>query len=424
MFVCAGRCRFQALVEGTKNEKPLEISGRCYLRCSSPSARRLRRRLQAVCVARSRTQTGSIPGVTVELVNEATNVARDVVSNDQGLYNFAAVAPGVYTIKASLTGFKSYEQKGVRIAAQQFVTIDVSMEVGALQETITVTGEAPLIDTSTASTGGGHQHRAAEHAAERRPVGLPVRRHGADGGRVRRLAVQPPAGSDQRVAAVARRRHAPRQQLPDRRRAGHRPAQPRVGEPHHRRPRGRRRAGAHLRRGDGAHRRRHLQHRHQVAAPTASPAAASTRPVRAGAWPTTSSPSWRASRCRRPISTSVAAASAARSSRTARSSGSRWKATARTPRATARCASRPRASAPATSRRRSIAQGSLVVIYDPLTGDAERHRPHAVPGQHHPGQPHQPGRPQPGQHLPDADARRQRRQHQLREHGRDRRPRR
>ncbi len=97
---------------------------------------------------------GVIPGVTVELVNEATNVARDVVSNDQGLYNFAAVAPGVYTIKASLTGFKSYEQKGVRIAAQQFVTIDVSMEVGALQETITVTGEAPLIDTSTASTGG------------------------------------------------------------------------------------------------------------------------------------------------------------------------------------------------------------------------------------------------------------------------------
>ncbi len=97
---------------------------------------------------------GVIPGVTVELVNEATGVAREVVSNEEGLYNFAAVPPGTYTIKASLTGFKSYEQKGVRLAAQQFATIDVTLEVGALQETITVTGEAPLIDTSTASTGG------------------------------------------------------------------------------------------------------------------------------------------------------------------------------------------------------------------------------------------------------------------------------
>jgi hypothetical protein len=96
---------------------------------------------------------GIIPGVTVELVNEATGVAREVVSNEEGLYNFAAVPPGTYTVKASLTGFKTYEQKGIRLGAQQFLTVDVTLEVGALQETITVTGEAPLIDTSTASTG-------------------------------------------------------------------------------------------------------------------------------------------------------------------------------------------------------------------------------------------------------------------------------
>ena len=266
---------------------------------------------------------GVIPGVTVELVNEATNVARDVVSNDQGLYNFAAVAPGTYTIKASLTGFKTYEQKGVRIGAQQFVTArrHARSRRAAGNDHGDRRGAADRhlhgVDRR------GHQHRAAEHAAERRPVGLPVRRHGAHRGRVGRLAVQPPAGSDQRLAPVARRRHSPRQQLPARRRAGHRPAQPRVGQPHDRGARGRGRAGAHLRRRDGPHRRRHLQHRHQVRRATASPAAASTRPVRAGARPTTSSRSWRASRCRRPTSTSVAAASAARSSGTARSSGSR-----------------------------------------------------------------------------------------------------
>lgn len=96
---------------------------------------------------------GVIPGVTVQLVNESTGVAREAVSNEEGLYNFAAVPPAVYSVRATLTGFKTYEQKGVRVSAQQFVTVDVTLEVGALEETITVTGEAPLIDTSTASTG-------------------------------------------------------------------------------------------------------------------------------------------------------------------------------------------------------------------------------------------------------------------------------
>jgi hypothetical protein len=101
-----------------------------------------------------RDPNGVIPGVTVELVNEATNQAREAISNDQGEYSFAAVPPGTYTIKASLTGFKAYENKGVRISAQQFITLDIQLEVGALQETITVTGQSPLIDTSNASGGG------------------------------------------------------------------------------------------------------------------------------------------------------------------------------------------------------------------------------------------------------------------------------
>jgi hypothetical protein len=97
---------------------------------------------------------GVIPGVTVTLTNEATNVSRDTVTNDVGQYNFPAVPPGTYTIKTSLTGYKSSEQKGLRVGTQQFLTIDLMLEVGTIQETITVTGEAPLIDTSTASTGG------------------------------------------------------------------------------------------------------------------------------------------------------------------------------------------------------------------------------------------------------------------------------
>jgi hypothetical protein len=100
-----------------------------------------------------RDANGIVPGVTVELVNEATGISRQAVTNDQGEYNFAAVQPGNYTVKASLTGFKTFENTGVRIGAQQFITMDIALEVGQLQETITVTGQSPIIDTSNASTG-------------------------------------------------------------------------------------------------------------------------------------------------------------------------------------------------------------------------------------------------------------------------------
>jgi hypothetical protein len=105
---------------------------------------------------------GIVPGVTVTLINEGNGASRDAVSNEQGAYNFSAVQPGTYTVKAELTGFKTFENKGVRVNTQQFVTMDIKLDVGQLQETITVTGEAPLIDTSNASTGGVIDSRQLE----------------------------------------------------------------------------------------------------------------------------------------------------------------------------------------------------------------------------------------------------------------------
>jgi trimeric autotransporter adhesin len=94
---------------------------------------------------------GVIPGVTVTLTNEATGVARDTVTNESGEYSFPAVDPGTYSVKAGVAGFKTFERRGIRIATQTFVTLDIALEVGALEETITVTADAPLIETSNAS---------------------------------------------------------------------------------------------------------------------------------------------------------------------------------------------------------------------------------------------------------------------------------
>jgi trimeric autotransporter adhesin len=94
---------------------------------------------------------GVIPGVAVTLVNEATGVTRDTATNDTGGYSFPAVDPGSYTVRAAVQGFRTFERRGIRIATQTFVTLDVMLEIGALEETITVTADAPLIETSNAS---------------------------------------------------------------------------------------------------------------------------------------------------------------------------------------------------------------------------------------------------------------------------------
>src|SRR3954452_18821105 len=96
---------------------------------------------------------GVIPGVEVTLTNEQTNIKRSTVTNERGEFVFANVDPGNYGVKAILQGYKTADRGGIRIGTQQFLTLDLAMEVGSITENVTVTGQAPLIDTSNASTG-------------------------------------------------------------------------------------------------------------------------------------------------------------------------------------------------------------------------------------------------------------------------------
>jgi hypothetical protein len=100
-----------------------------------------------------RDQGGVVPGADVTLINEATEVFRTTTSNDAGEYNFPNLAPGVYTLKVALQGYKGYALAGIRVGTQQFLTMDVGLEVGQVAETVTVRGDTPIIETSTASAG-------------------------------------------------------------------------------------------------------------------------------------------------------------------------------------------------------------------------------------------------------------------------------
>jgi trimeric autotransporter adhesin len=96
---------------------------------------------------------GVVPGAEVTITNEQTNATRSTTSNNVGEYAFTNVLPGTYTVKATLTGFKSYENKGIRIGTQEFLTLDITLALGQLQESVTVVGQSPVIETSNASVG-------------------------------------------------------------------------------------------------------------------------------------------------------------------------------------------------------------------------------------------------------------------------------
>src|SRR2546427_7486687 len=76
----------------------------------------------------------SVPGVTVTLTNQATNVVRVVETNEVGLYVISAIPPGTYDLKAELTGFQTVERKSLIVQVGSANRIAFTMEVGNLSE--------------------------------------------------------------------------------------------------------------------------------------------------------------------------------------------------------------------------------------------------------------------------------------------------
>ncbi len=93
---------------------------------------------------------GSIPGVTVTLASETTGLSLDAVTDDQGLYTVRNALPGTYTLRASLQGFKTFEQTGIPVTAGSIIRVNAKLEIGDLSESITVTTEAALLKTDKA----------------------------------------------------------------------------------------------------------------------------------------------------------------------------------------------------------------------------------------------------------------------------------
>src|ERR1044071_6431138 len=93
---------------------------------------------------------GVLPGVTVTATNEASGNTVNSVTDERGLYRIP-VRAGVYKISAELAGFTTVTRPGIELLLGRQVTLDLNMQVSSLQETVTVTGEAPLLDTTSST---------------------------------------------------------------------------------------------------------------------------------------------------------------------------------------------------------------------------------------------------------------------------------
>ena len=94
-----------------------------------------------------------LPGVTVEASSAALiEKARSVVTDANGQFQIIDLRPGTYDVTFTLPGFSTVARKGLELSGGGVTTVNADMRVGGVQETITVTGESPVVDVQTSTS--------------------------------------------------------------------------------------------------------------------------------------------------------------------------------------------------------------------------------------------------------------------------------
>jgi hypothetical protein len=113
---------------------------------------------RSAIVGQVRDESGGIlPGVTVSVSSPALQVKEVTdVTNVQGEYRITPLPIGVYTVSYSLDGFSTMRQEGIRLDLGATARLDITLKVGTLAETLTVSGAAPVVDVTSASIRASH----------------------------------------------------------------------------------------------------------------------------------------------------------------------------------------------------------------------------------------------------------------------------
>jgi hypothetical protein len=103
-----------------------------------------------------------MPGAALVATNKSTGLTREAVTDAGGRYNLANLPAGVYSLKATQQGFKAFEQTEVPVSINNVTRVDVTLEIGAMGDNVTVSAEAPVLQTDTAEV---HQNLQATELA-------------------------------------------------------------------------------------------------------------------------------------------------------------------------------------------------------------------------------------------------------------------
>ena len=111
---------------------------------------------------------GTLPGVTVTLHGEGVPGAPSVVTSEIGGYRFPVLPAGAYTLEFALEGFGTAKYEAVRVSVGQTIDLNVTMKVSALEETLTVTGVAPVVNVTTSEVSTNYNREWVQSAPVRR----------------------------------------------------------------------------------------------------------------------------------------------------------------------------------------------------------------------------------------------------------------
>ena len=93
---------------------------------------------------------GVLPGATVEAASPVLiEKVRSVVTDASGQYRIVDLRPGTYSVTVVLPGFTTLKREGIELSGNFVATVNADLRVGALEETVTVTGESPIVDVQS-----------------------------------------------------------------------------------------------------------------------------------------------------------------------------------------------------------------------------------------------------------------------------------
>ena len=91
-----------------------------------------------------------VPGAAVTATDQGTGVSKTTRTDQSGTYQFVDLQAGTYTLKVAVSGFKTFERRDLPVVTNNTTRTDVALEAGSMEQSVTITGEAPTLQTDRA----------------------------------------------------------------------------------------------------------------------------------------------------------------------------------------------------------------------------------------------------------------------------------